>query len=906
MDSNANIIALLINLLKCLLRILLDLFLAFLVITIVIILLIYATATPLIAFEIISPELSNLTNLHDFTIYGYSLNKTLNLIPKSDIDFTAMMSGILLLLIGLLLIGIFKKDGGITILPFEVVPSQEGLNGKAIAELLIVNIKRINKIYDGGLNPKPNWFKGKKNPAGIYPEKFVQEQIELPQPQFGTEGENISQKIESVGTIGIGQTSLPLGNIMILLRQICPGANPGIVIGGHIQRFKSDISLVAYMKSKNESWLLRQKILNSKKISYDELNTVAKNLSFKIFFEILCLEQIKPNRILCSLWRDFYSGQSLRRVQPKNWVILKYYTEAMGCLQKYALCNEEELLDHAKKYALKAAYADLQYRPSFILLYHVGIAYINLRKNDAAEKLARCAICLKPDSSLAWYSWGASLRLKKFNKEAIECFDKAIELSEFDKESDISVEIYFIRANTLRRLKRYDEAIMDFLLYFGHKRDNGYAWGYYGLTLEAKAKSLGANDEKRDYLQSAAERAYLNSIRWQPDFFPVHAALARIYRKYAQESKGVFDAKLYREQAKEECHLAKKYMIANLNKNDYNKTDYNRACTEANCGNVEKARALLEIAIKDVNPEWLEEDPDWDEIRQNESWFHELETRCKADKKRDVENLIIKTTLRKKLDKEHGKRPYFIDKYDIKDPKSLAKKITDSNGGPAPRNISEKFSATKQEALREISWKNKSKNYNIVLGENDYFNINKIVKVDENNLNMIENILIAGFNELLVHQNLYKNDIYHEIKLEDWISYVSNNENSYIRLNDLCISSLEDIDSFILSVPNPNGRKVDIDYIRLNRKLLEIAFPDELEECFYSIDDNRAIKDLIQCKSNLMRARYHALKNEIQPALTLIKCAFKENELSLCDLLDPAFESLQKHDEFQILLKKLT
>ena len=63
--------------------------------------------------------------------------------------------------------------------------------------------------------------------------------------------------------------------------------------------------------------------------------------------------------------------------------------------------------------------------------------------------------------------------------------------------------------------------------------DNGYVWGHYGITLEAKGKQLderGLRDQAEE-LRDQAEEAYRNAIKLRPDFVSVHAALARIYTK---------------------------------------------------------------------------------------------------------------------------------------------------------------------------------------------------------------------------------------------------------------------------------------------------------------------------------------------------------------------------------------
>jgi len=104
--------------------------------------------------------------------------------------------------------------------------------------------------------------------------------------------------------------------------------------------------------------------------------------------------------------------------------------------------------------------------------------------------------------------------------------------------------------------------------------------------------------------------------------------------------------------------------------------EYNRACFEINCGNPNKARELLRFAIENnqINPEWLKDDPDWENVK-NEQWFIDM-LNISQSEKIELDRLISEAAIRRKLDEEEGITENFFSKYDIIDPKSLASKLS--------------------------------------------------------------------------------------------------------------------------------------------------------------------------------------------------------------------------------------
>ncbi|MCK9439924.1 MAG: hypothetical protein M0Q13_00660 [Methanothrix sp.] len=794
----------------------------------------------------------------DFLKNGADLN-------SNDLWFT--LGIVALLLLGILLMGIFKAEKGIVILPFEVDPSTEKVSGKAIAEMLITELKRINRIHMVRQYSTTMSHMGEINLAEIQPNYELREKMVFPQiyPRINPEGENFTKNIETIGNFEFGATSLPVGNIMILLKQICPGTDPGLIVTGCLRKYGNEISLAAHMKWKNSSWQLRSKQKNSIEVLNNILPCLVTDLSFQIAFE-----QLKSKR------NDRTQDDDRKEIEndlPSNWRVFKYFTEARESLQKFNHnkdCNE---LDRARIHVLEASSEEPYFNAPLYLLFSVGIAYLNMKKNDDAEKLARYAVTLRPDSALAWYSWGVTLCFLSLDQEAIRCYNNALKLKDSVEEHNMKADIYFMKARSLRNINRYDEAIKYFLLYFDIKMDNGYVWGHYGITLEAKARKLEREAEKEgeskeillrqaSELRDQAEEAYRKAVELRPKFVSVHAALARIYTK-----------RRAKDEADTAIEMAQRYKW--LTREGQN--EYNRACFEINCGNKNKARELLRIAIekKQVNTKWFEVDPDWENV-EKEPWFIKLSNEAKLEKK-EIDPRISEAAIRRKLDEEEGISENFFSFYDIRDIKSMALKLK-----------SEKD--TVSDHLRK-------------LGE----------KIDDDMLQFEEETMSTKFYPgeiflenwtLLERQSNSKNNAEYLEKLEKKIIKLLN---TFLSAKNAQLYSKTELDSF----DRLNPKEVSL----INRKLLTKYYAKEIGEG----DRDRqtrselceTIRKDIQGKSEYTKARYHAVCGDANEALSLLQKALDRREINAKEIkFQPDFEFIRNEtrlkDRFRDLIDEFS
>jgi dipeptidyl aminopeptidase/acylaminoacyl peptidase/tetratricopeptide (TPR) repeat protein len=581
--------------------------------------------------------------------YTLPLNIFLNYLPTEE-ELIFMIELMAAVLLGILLIGILRDEDNIIVLPFDVdyfknTSTGNDIQGKTIAEMLIVELHRIRVIHNEN---NENAFKGNLP------------QVQLPRDSMpnlmSARGENISQFMESLGPFSLGPTTFQLGSILILIRKLCPFTNPGHFIAGCLLICESDICLLARLKERDLKdggglWELHKDFkLEINKISYDDLLELIRTLSFEIFFDLM---------------KD-YGLMHDDNERLRSFTEFKHYTEAVAQLNKYYRTKNWNEIENARKSALRAFSVNYSHEGLLSLLFVVEMIYLYGEKKYEAEALARYIVNLRPDSALAWYYWGLALLKLNLSEEAAECSDVGLKRIVHLKHK-IGSELFCLKALALRGLGRYNESIEFFekaieTKLCGTGRDIGCIWGHYGITLEAYAKEM-KNDEYLD----KAENAYNEAIKYFPGYIEVHTALTRLYKRRefrTEEEKDQFIS--------ERCECA----IGNKAFKELN--EYNKACFYIICGYEDMARDLLSKAIKkeQITYQWLKDDPDW-KVVEKEVWFIELLNSIDKPKEKpeNVDHLIKKAAIREKLNKMNKIKPSLLYNYDIRNPGSLASTI---------------------------------------------------------------------------------------------------------------------------------------------------------------------------------------------------------------------------------------
>jgi tetratricopeptide (TPR) repeat protein len=301
---------------------------------------------------------------------------------------------------------IIKKEKGIFILPFET--SVQGYNGKAISDLLNVELQKIKDL-------RGRETVGEKSELGKYD-----------YPSISLKSEALEYNLADMGSLGLGDSSLSIGNILIGLKQLCPGNRKAKTIGGSIHTYGSIISIVAY--SGEESWEVRHTLKEGEALEKC-IPTMIKDLSFKIALGLgkpRDLAKQKKNK-------PQYGPQRSKYKYAQTWAGFKYLVEALDAYHNYVITGNEKDLGQARMNSLEAKQAEPDYEEPWVLISILGFDYLKIEKYDIAEMLFH-EIEEQQTDSIA-LGLGLIYARQANHDEALVFFEKAIELNPKNEEA---------------------------------------------------------------------------------------------------------------------------------------------------------------------------------------------------------------------------------------------------------------------------------------------------------------------------------------------------------------------------------------------------------------------------------------------------------------------------------------
>ena len=574
---------------------------------------------------------------------NYGIIAQQNFPINTDIDPISLIKIIVVLLAGIFVVGIFRDEDCTVIMPFETSSNTEKCSGKTISDLLIANLVEISHIQGA----KYDEMRLKRNTKLF--DKIGKEKLSSMSFSKG----NLTGTSD-FGTVVLGPTSFSLGQLLRILKQICPGNNSEMVITGSLQKYGNVISIVAIMEQKGtKAWEVRRSIKANNDIEYEYIYGMITDLAYKIFFD-----------------------ESKKGISAKSWSELKYITPALDSYQQYKLTGDIKILEKSHYECIRAASVNPGYEKPIKLLYNIAIAYWKKDKFYEAEKLFRQIVILEPNNIDAWEGWGIALRFFLLDKAAIKCCEKVLDKN---PEPAMKAEIYCMKAISYRNLKKFDESIKCLETSLELNDKYGLAYQYLGqaynlkdnkylfcwdeipendnmilinfltenfdiewvktakiekidddktikVSAERNSLSLRLNDEKTkvnikindgrtdeliaktqndklniyDNKIDKAIKAFENCGKYAKNLTLIHPSLARLYKNKGDKKK-----------SDKHCKKAKNSLEG--------RTEYNRACYEVICGEKKKAFELFDIVFneKHVKKKWIQNDPDLEFIRDD-------------------------------------------------------------------------------------------------------------------------------------------------------------------------------------------------------------------------------------------------------------------------------------------------
>jgi tetratricopeptide (TPR) repeat protein len=285
-------------------------------------------------------------------------------------------------LIILLILWMFGVLGrGTVVLPFEVTLDQTIYSGRAISDLLISELHRINCINNTAYE-------------GI---KIAREKIDL--PQLAPSKEIIDRSVGNLGTVGVGESQVAIGNVLMILKRLWPLGDPGSTLTGSLHKHGSTFTLIArFEDNKICTWNVSRAIYTD-----NELPDMVRDLAFMI---------AKDRSFEC---------------KAKTWNGFKYYIEAMDNYHLFIKTKDLRYLQNARDCCIRSMKIEGDYESLVDLFYNLGLAYLNQKDLSQAKEMFLHIISIKPKAN-AYFGLGNYYLSRREYDNALLTFEIAAKL----------------------------------------------------------------------------------------------------------------------------------------------------------------------------------------------------------------------------------------------------------------------------------------------------------------------------------------------------------------------------------------------------------------------------------------------------------------------------------------------
>ena len=250
-----------------------------------------------------------------FHYYGSSA--LLESIRAGFISIIVIIGSIFLFnVIYLLFCFINSEVNNVIVFPFESM--DPNIDGNAIADILIMKIKKINDIYNKPLEISPSERLPLSHPGRVtdsmskefdllplsHPGRVtdsMSKEFELNEEsalimgamskefELNEESALIMGALEGVGNLDIGLLSLPIGRLLISLHRFRRLGENGCIIQGSIQKYGDNIYIISHIRTSNYSFI--------REIEGCSLHEMVKNLAFVIAHKFIRCNKIEDCKL---------------------------------------------------------------------------------------------------------------------------------------------------------------------------------------------------------------------------------------------------------------------------------------------------------------------------------------------------------------------------------------------------------------------------------------------------------------------------------------------------------------------------------------------------------------------------------------------------------------------------------
>jgi tetratricopeptide (TPR) repeat protein len=455
-----------------------------------------------------------------------------------------------------------------TVLPFQNATGDVKYDGRAISDSLIAELQRIQQI----------------SVTKIKGMEFEIETVKL--PALEPNNETVSASLADVATIGIGDTTVSVGKLLMTLKRMWPNEHAGSLITGSIQKYGSVYRLVARMEGGTEiSTGTVPAAQDQTRQSNIEMESrietpisAAQDQTRQSSAEIEDRKKIRTWTVTREIKQDSEITELIRELAYK---IAHYsskidassegferFSEAWNNYSTYKRTGNADDLVRAENECLEAHKQDQNYAKLAGLFYNFGQEELKRQDYERAKKVLEPATKLLATKwqveklKEAYFGLGYACGKLKDHDEAIEAYSKYCELEPKspNARNNLGVEYLEIRkydkasAEFEQAIRIHDNAIADDPESAGKHFNLGNVYlqqAQYEEAITEYNKAIGLDTKLAQphiglgnvYFQQAkykeAITEYNKAIGLDPKFAAPHNNLGNVYWQQDQYKKAI-------------------------------------------------------------------------------------------------------------------------------------------------------------------------------------------------------------------------------------------------------------------------------------------------------------------------------------------------------------------------------
>jgi tetratricopeptide (TPR) repeat protein len=403
---------------------------------------------------------------------------------------------ILLGFLSILLHWFSSRGAGTVVLTFEETTALPNIKGKAIANLLVVELHRIRDIHTRLIDS-----------IGEVEEDLQQQKLgQFNFPPLTPIRENIESYLSDIGSFEVGKNRFDFGRILLILRWLWPFGGVNRVIHGSIQTSDSETRLIVRLEYENQ--------LNA--------------------WEVTC----QPKESIADKIRDLayiVSRELIPNITAQTWEGFKFLTEAILRYYQYQQTLDLKYLQESEENCKKAQQAESQsekfYEKLSDLFYEIGRAYLDQEKYAGAENSFKSAIQVNPKNKYAYNGLGNVYYAETNFDEALNQYKYSRRLNEDFPYPDNGIgNVFHQKGDYGSAIKYYNSACLK-----DKKNWHSNFWKPYNnlgiIYLYRNARSfeekLKDYDESIDYFEKAI--AISKNTENTQELYPPYSGLALAY-----------------------------------------------------------------------------------------------------------------------------------------------------------------------------------------------------------------------------------------------------------------------------------------------------------------------------------------------------------------------------------------